>query len=37
VTPLAVDPATWSRLRVQAEKERAYLNRRQRGRERTGE
>ena len=37
VTPLAVDPATWSRLRVQAEKERAYLNRRQRGRARTGQ
>ena len=30
VTPLAVDPATWPRLRVQAEKERAYLTRRPR-------
>jgi PRTRC genetic system ThiF family protein len=37
VTPLAVDPATWSRLRVQAEKERAYLNRRRRSRARTGQ
>jgi hypothetical protein len=30
VTPLAVDPATWLRLRKQAEKERAYLNRKPR-------
>jgi len=27
VTPLPVDPATWVRLRRQAEKERAYLTR----------
>jgi len=31
VTPLPVDPATWLRLRAQAEKERAYLNRRPQG------
>jgi hypothetical protein len=27
VTPLPVDPATWQRMRRQAEKERAHLNR----------
>jgi PRTRC genetic system ThiF family protein len=32
VTPLAVDPATWLRLRKQAEKERARLNRKPRSR-----
>ena len=30
VAPLPVDPATWLRLRLQAEKERAYLARRPR-------
>jgi PRTRC genetic system ThiF family protein len=37
VTPLAVDPATWLRLRKQAEKERARLNRKPRSRARTGQ
>jgi len=37
VTPLAVDPATWLRLRKQAQKERACPNRKPRGRARTGQ
>jgi len=37
VTPLAVDPATWLRLRKQAEKERAYLNRKPRSPARGGQ
>jgi PRTRC genetic system ThiF family protein len=37
VTPLAVDPTTWLRLRKQAEKERARLNRKPRSRARTGQ
>jgi PRTRC genetic system ThiF family protein len=37
VTPLAVDPATWLRLRKQAEKERARLNRKPRSLECTGQ
>jgi PRTRC genetic system ThiF family protein len=37
VTPLAVDPATWLRLRKQAEKERGCLNRKARSLARTGQ
>ena len=37
VTPLAVDPTTWLRLRKQAERERSYLTRRTRSLARAGQ